>query len=129
MEFFADYGLFLLQTLTIVLALILVIALGSRISGGSDQSKGAIKITDLSKKLADQTKQVADVVDAALVEEQMSLIERLKKFLGKSSPKPEEKQAKKEKLAVIIEFRGDLKASQVADLREEVQTNDISAID
>ena len=51
MEFFADYGLFLLQTLTIVLALILVIAVGSRISGGSDQSKGAIKITDLSKKL------------------------------------------------------------------------------
>ena len=120
MEFFADYGLFLLQTLTIVLALILVIALGSRISGGSDESKGAIKITDLSKKLADQAKQVADVVDAALVEEQPSLVERLKKFLGKSSPKPEEKQSKKEKLAVIIEFRGDLKASQVADLREEV---------
>jgi len=47
MEFFADYGLFLLQTLTIVLALILVIALGSRISGGSDDPKGAIKITDL----------------------------------------------------------------------------------
>ena len=120
MEFFADYGLFLLQTLTIVLALILVIALGSRISGGSDESKGAIKITDLSKKLADQKKQVADIVDAALVEEQTSLIERLKKFLGKSSLNSEQKQPKKEKLAVIIEFRGDLKASQVADLREEV---------
>ena len=102
MEFFADYGLFLLQTLTIVLALILVIALGSRISGGSDQSKGAIKITDLSKKLADQTKQVADVVDAALVEEQISLIERLKKFLGKSSPKSEEKQSKKKSLRLLL---------------------------
>jgi len=36
MEFIADYGLFLLETLTIVLAVIVVIAASSKISGGSD---------------------------------------------------------------------------------------------
>lgn len=69
MEFVADYGLFLLETVTIVLAVILVIAASSKISGGSDEPKGAIKITDLSKKLADQAKQVSTSVNTALAEE------------------------------------------------------------
>ena len=55
MELLADYGLFLLQTVTIVLAVVAVIAVSSKISGGGDGPKGAIKITDLSKTFADQS--------------------------------------------------------------------------
>ncbi len=120
MEFVADYGLFLLETLTIVLAVILVIAASSKLSGGSDEPKGAIKITDLSKKLADQAKQVSTSVNTALAEEKGSLLERLRKRFRKATRDTSEKSPKKEKLAVVIEFKGDMKASQVASLREEV---------
>jgi serine protease SohB len=120
MEFVADYGLFLLETLTIVLAVILVIAASSKLSGGSDEPKGAIKITDLSKKLADQAKQVSTSVNTALAEEKASLLERLKKRFRKATRDTSEKSQKKEKVAVVIEFKGDMKASQVASLREEV---------
>ena len=120
MEFVADYGLFLLETPTIVLAVILVIAASSKLSGGSDEPKGAIKITDLSKKLADQAKQVSTSVDIALAEEKGSLLERLRKRFRKATRDTSEKSPKKEKLAVVIEFKGDMKASQVASLREEV---------
>ena len=120
MEFVADYGLFLLETLTIVLAVILVIAASSKLSGGSDEPKGAIKITDLSKKLADQAKQVSTSVNTALAEEKSSLLERLRKRFRKATRDTSEKSLKKEKLAIVIEFKGDMKASQVASLREEV---------
>jgi serine protease SohB len=120
MEFVADYGLFLLETVTIVLAVILVIAASSKISGSSDEPKGAIKITDLSKKLVDQAKQVSTSVNTALAEEKASLLERLKKRFRKVTRDTSEKSLKKEKLAVVIEFKGDMKASQVTSLREEV---------
>lgn len=50
MEFLAEYGLFFLQTMTVVVAVILVIAVRSKLSGG-DEAKGTIKVTDLSKRL------------------------------------------------------------------------------
>ena len=120
MELLADYGLFLLQTVTIVLAVIAVIAISSKVSGGGDGPKGAIKITDLSKTFADQSKYVKTVVDDALAQERLSLIDRIKKRLSKPSQKTTETSSKKEKVAVVIEFKGDIKASQVANLREEV---------
>ena len=120
MELLADYGLFLLQTVTIVLAVIAVIAISSKVSGGGDGPKGAIKITDLSKTFADQSKYVKTVVDDALAQERVSLIDRIKKRLRKPPKKTTETPSKKEKVAVVIEFKGDMKASQVANLREEV---------
>ena len=120
MELLADYGLFLLQTVTIVLAVIAVIVVSSKISGGADEQKGAIKITDLSKKFADQSKYVKTVLDDALAQEKLSLIDRIKKRLNKSSQKTSETSSKKEKIAIVIEFKGDMKASQVANLRQEV---------
>ena len=120
MELLADYGLFLLQTVTIVLAVIAVIAVSSKISGSGDRPKGAIKITDLSRTFADQSKYVKTVVDDALAQEKLSLIDRVKKRLSKPSQKTTETPSKKEKIAIVIEFKGDMKASQVANLREEV---------
>ena len=120
MELLADYGLFLLQTVTIVIAVIAVIVVSSKISGGADEQKGVIKITDLSKKFADQSKYVKTVLDDALAQEKLSLIDRIKKRLNKSSQTTSETASKKEKIAIVIEFKGDMKASQVANLRQEV---------
>jgi serine protease SohB len=70
--------------------------------------------------LADQAKQVSTSVNTALAEEKGSLLERLRKRFRKATRDTSEKLTKKEKLAVVIEFKGDMKASQVASLREEV---------
>ena len=120
MELLADYGLFLLQTVTIVLAVIAVFAVSSKVSGSGDGPKGAIKITDLSKTFADQSKYVKTVVDDALAQKKLSLIDGIKKRLTKPSKKTTETPSKKDKVAIVIEFKGDMKASQVSNLREEV---------
>ena len=120
MDFLAEYGLFFLQTMTVVVAVILVIAVSSKLSGG-DEAKGTIKVTDLSKKIADQKKYVSAIVEMALNNDQPSFLERLKNRLKKTSPKKSTAEsAGQKKLAVVLEFKGDMKASQVNGLREEV---------
>lgn len=119
MDFLADYGLFLLQTLTVVVAVVLVIAVSSKISGG-DEAKGAIKVTDLSRKIAEQKKYVGAIVEGALNSDQPTILERLKNRLKKKSPKKSTAESTHRKLAVVLEFKGDMKASQVNGLREEV---------
>jgi serine protease SohB len=119
MDFVAEYGLFLLQTLTVVVAIVLVIAVSSKMSGG-DEAKGTIKVTDLSKKFAEQKQYVGTFVEAALNSDQPSVLERLKNRLKKKSPKKSTAESAHQKLAVVLEFKGDMKASQVNGLREEV---------
>ena len=82
MDFLAEYGLFFLQTMTVVAAVILVIAVSSKMSGG-DEAKGIIKVTDLSKKIAEQKKYVSAIVETALTNDQPSFLERLKKSTEK----------------------------------------------
>ena len=74
MDLLAEYGLFFLQTMTVVVAVILVIAVSSKLSGG-DEAKGTIKVTDLSKKIADQKKYVSAIVETALNNDQPSFLE------------------------------------------------------
>lgn len=119
MDFLADYGLFLLQTLTVVVAVVVVIAISSKMSN-SDEAKGSIKVTDLSKKIAEQKKYVSSIVEAASNVCQLSFFERLKNKFNKKLPKEPKAEGVNKKLAVILEFKGDIKASQVTGLREEV---------
>ena len=119
MDFLAQYGLFFLQTMTVVVAVILVIAVSSKMSGG-DVAKGIIKVTDLSKKIAEQKKYVSAIVETALTNDQPSFLERLKNRGKKKSPKKSTAERAGQKLAVVLEFKGDMKASQVNGLREEV---------
>ena len=77
MDFLAEYGLFFLQTMTVVVAVILVIAVSSKMSGG-DEARGTIKVTDLSTKIAEQKKYVSAIIETALNNDQPSFLERLK---------------------------------------------------
>lgn len=119
MDFLAEYGMFLLQTLTVVVSVVVLIAVSSKISG-SDEAKGAIKVTDLSNKIAEQKKYMSSAVEAALNNDQPSFLERLAKRLKKQSPKKSAAESAYQKLAVVLEFKGDMKASQVNGLRQEV---------
>ncbi len=98
MEFLSQYGLFLLKTVTLVIATLLLIA-GIFSIGRKPRSK--LEVTSLNE----QHEHVHSLM--------------LKEILGKKAEK-KKKDKKKHPTLYVIDFHGDIKASQVEQLREEV---------
>ncbi len=127
-EFFTAYGLFLLQTLTVLVGIVAVLAVAGRMSqGGGDENRGQLKITNLSERLEKQTEQVRKTLESFAPIEKPSAMVRLKaslKAIAKRTPKAandETQPAEGPKpTACVIEFKGDMKASQVQGLRHEI---------
>lgn len=110
MEFLAEYGLFLLKVMTIVVAIVIVMAAGT--AAGRKATQDHLEVENLNQKY----RKMAGALRAAV----------LKKDERKKQAKAEKKQQKAEDKgesrprSFIIDFKGDLKASAVASLREEV---------
>ena len=111
-EFFADYGLFLLKTATIVVAVVVIIGAAAAASKKAAHQEG-LEIENLNKKY----RRLAAALRQAV----------LKKAAWKKEAKAEKEREKAEAkadierpTAFIIDFKGDLKASGVPSLREEV---------
>lgn len=109
-EFLLDYGLFLLKAVTVVVAIVAVIAFAAAV-GRKAQHEG-LEVENLNKKhraLAQALKKATlgkrDRKQAARAEKQLAREEE------KAGPRPR---------SFVIDFKGDLKASAVASLREEV---------
>lgn len=121
MAFLAEYGLFLLKALTI-LVVVLVATLGvlgiaarSKRSSGAAGDFGYIEITDLSQLHREREYAVRQLLEPARQFKQWA------KARAKAL-KQREKQAAKlhEKVTYVIDFNGDINASAVKSLREEV---------
>lgn len=110
--FFAEYGLFLLKTVTIVVALVVLI--GAIVSAGKKSTTHeGLEIEHLNKKyqtLASALKQ------AVMKKSDWKKEAKAEKARDKQVAKSEESRP----LAFVINFKGDLKASAVPSLREEV---------
>ena len=111
-EFLAEYGLFLLKTLTIVVAVVVIIGSAASASKKAAQQEG-LEIEDLNKKY----RSMAGALKRAI----------MKKADWKKEEKAEKERAKAEAKsaaarprAFVVDFKGDLKASAVPSLREEV---------
>lgn len=138
MEFLANYGLFLAKTVTFVAAIGVIIALVVSMGGRNKKSdKGHIEVTKLNEKfdhLRDSLR------DAMLDEEQYKEFEKAEKKRLKEE-KAQKKKAGKEsakskadegadtqadipakKRVFVLDFYGDIKASEVESLREEIST-------
>ncbi len=111
LEFFADYGLFLLKALTIVVAIIVVISFAA-MTGRKAQSE-VLEVEDLNKKY----RSVADALRKAV-----STRGEAKKAAKqrKAEDKKRAKEPSGRPRSFVVDFKGDLKASAVASLREEV---------
>ena len=111
-EFFAEYGLFLLKTLTIVVAIVVII--GSAAAAGRKAAhQEGLEVEDLNKKYRSMAGALRQAV--------------MKKADWKKAAKAEKERAKADAKstesrprAFVIDFKGDLKASAVPALREEV---------
>jgi serine protease SohB len=110
-DFFANYGLFLLKTLTIVVAIIAVI--GAAAAAQKRTHHDSLEVEDLNKKyrgLSDALRKAVSTKN----ERKKAAKER------KKQEKAEAKDPSTRPRSFVIDFKGDLKASAVASLREEV---------
>ena len=113
-EFFADYGLFLVQLVTIV-AVVLIAAAVLAVAARRGAHAEALEVRHLNRQFEEQ----ADILQRAIEGK-----ERFKKFL-----KTRERTRKKEKRdktrddrnrVFVLDFKGDIRASATESLRREV---------
>ncbi len=127
MEFLLDYGLFLAKVVTFVVALVVVISVivGGSKKGKQGSEKGYLEVTPLNKQFDElkEAMKLATVSDAGQKFEQKKLQKEKKKRLA------EDKRALKKSDAPItpvkskvfvLKFDGNMSASAVTNLREEI---------
>lgn len=125
-EFFFDYGLFLAKTITIVVAIAVVVLFVVFMAGRKQsERKEAIEIRKLNKKYDD----IAMAMNANMLHK-----EGLKKYLKDEKERiksvvKELKGGAKRKRIFVVNFHGDIRASAVASLREEITAILTVAID
>lgn len=114
MEILVDYLIFLLKVFTIALAITLPLLLIIGSSKNKSQPKGKLSITNLSDKFED--------MGNALKSSLMSPKE-LKKFNKElSKDKKKKNKAEKEEAVFVLNFNGDIQASEVEKLKQEVNS-------
>ena len=111
-EFLSEYGLFLLKTVTLVVAVIAIIGALAAAGKKAAQQEG-LEVEDLNKKY----KSMASALKQAVMKKADWKKEaKAQKERDKAEAKADESRPR----AFIIDFKGDLKASAVPSLREEV---------
>jgi serine protease SohB len=133
LEFLTEYGLFLAKTLTFVVAIFVIVSLVASLSGRSKKSdKGQIEVTKLNEKF-DHLRE--SLRDAMLDEDEYKEFEKAEKKRLKEEKAQKKKAAKNKsesadaenaatakKRVFVLDFHGDIKASEVDSLREEITT-------
>ena len=113
MEFLTEYGVFLLKVITIALAITipLLIIIGS--SKSKTPSKGSLVVKNLSKKYED--------MGSAIRSSQLNPKE-LKKYNKdiQKKKKADDKKPSKEDSVYVLNFNGDIQASEVTKLKHEI---------
>lgn len=113
-EFFFMYGLFIAKVITGLIALVFVIAIIG--SGRKKEEQSELKVTNLNKKYTDLQNNIMQAV----------MDKKEFKALNKKQSKDEKKKVKLKQSSnarpklYVLEFDGDIKATEVATMRDEV---------
>lgn len=121
MEFLSQYGLFLAKSITIVVAILFVVAgLVSISSRQKREQEGHIEIEPLNEKYENMAASIQAQVLSP--EEHKALIkaEKKKEKQEKKAKKSKDVEEERKKRVYVLDFDGDIKASEVDNLREEV---------
>lgn len=111
-EFFLEYGLFLLKSVTVLIVILMIMGFSMSRKKGQE---GELKVVSLNDKF----KQLKDVIQQSTLDKK-DLKAELKQQKKADKEKSNKKDAKNRKRLFVINFEGDIKASSVASLREEV---------
>lgn len=131
MEFLSEYGLFLAQAMTIVVSvglIVLLIAAASQRHRG--ESSGHIEVHKLNDRYKELRETLRDAtLDPALRKESQKAEKKADKKKAKEDAKAAKKQVKgggeepaEQPRLYVLDFDGDIRASAVEQLREEVST-------
>ncbi len=110
-EFLLDYGDFLLKTVTIVVALIVVIAFAA--FAGRKQAGDTLEVEDINDNYRSRAQKLREAV---LSKDQLKADRKERKSREKKRQKEEGRRPR----SFVIDFKGDLKATAVESLREEI---------
>ncbi len=111
MEFLAEYGLFLLKAITVVAGIVVIIVVAA--SAGRKASQEGLEVENLNKKHESLAESLRNAVSN---KDQQKKAAKEKKKKDKADAKEESTRPR----SFVIDFKGDLKASAVPSLREEV---------
>lgn len=122
MEFIYEYGLFLAKAITIVVSIALVIGLAvGAASKGKGDKKGQLSIENISDDIEEQ---IHEVKRALLSDDEVKDFDKAHKKEAKEKAKSkkskDETEDKQKSKMFVLNFNGDVHASQVDSLREEV---------
>ena len=110
-EFLAEYGLFLLKVVTVAMAIVVVIVIAA--AEGRKAGHEGLEVESINKKY----KGMASVLRKAVMQKSDQKKEAKEE---KKREKADAKKASSRPKSFVIDFKGDLKASGVPSLREEV---------
>ena len=113
MEFLTDYGIFLLKVITIALAITLPLLFIIGSSKSKNPPKGSLVVKNLSKKFEDMG---SSVRSAQLNPKELK---KYNKDLQKNK-KQDNKKPSKEDSVYVLNFNGDIQASEVNKLKHEI---------
>ncbi len=135
MEFLTEYGLFLAKAITFVVAVFVVVSLAVSVGGRSKKSeKGHIEVNKLNEKfdhfrdslrdamLSDEEYKEYEKTEKKRLKEDKAQKKKAMKEAGKSKLDSEQLMPAERKRVFVLDFHGDIKASEVACLREEITT-------
>jgi serine protease SohB len=110
-EFLAEYGLFLLKVITVVVGIVVIIVVAA--SAGRKGSQEGLEVENLNKKHESLAESLRSAVSS---KDQRKKAAKEKKKKHKADAKDSSARPR----SFVIDFKGDLKASAVPSLREEV---------
>ena len=127
-DFLSNYGLFLAKALTIVGAIVLIVAAIGAVAGRNkrDSSEGYIDVHHLNETLDDMEDALKEaILDKDVYKQQLKAEQKKdkqeakarKKALKKGAPAEPEEERKR---IFVLDFDGDIKASELEPLREEI---------
>lgn len=125
-EFLSEYGLFVAKTITLVVAVILVIAaIAQAATRSRGEEGGHIEVKHLNEELESMSESLKEgIVDKHLLKKQRKEQKKKDKAEAKARAKliKQGKDIEKEhkKRVFVLDFDGDIQASAVEDLREEI---------
>ena len=116
LEFLSNYGLFLLKAVTVLIVILVIIAAAA---AKKKSASGELKISSLNKKF----EHLKQAVQEATLDKKLFKQETKAKKKEEKQQKKDQKKDKSEKQKprlFVIDFEGDIKASSVPSLREEI---------
>ena len=115
MDFIIQYGFFLLKVVTVVIAILLpILMIINSSKNKSSSEKGHLQI----KNLSDQFESMGNALQGSLMDSKT--FKKFRKDLDKKKKKEDKESAKDQESIFVLNFNGDVQASEVDKLKHEI---------